>query len=193
VTDDLAIPAFLLRPNVRRLTNEEARNLNTPRRDWAPFRDHSNRPRPTVNPALFDRPELPVVVSVRHSDGSKSVLARYENFAALADAHDVVALPIQRVVCGDDETYVISVAKPWSLHYKPPAKPGEAPSPAPSGRSKVHVISALLQRPEGCTTKEVLAATGWPSVSMPAQAKAAGLILTKEKRDGATRYFGRHP
>src|ERR1035437_6542130 len=47
--------------------------------------------------------------------------------------------------------------------------------------SKVEIIAGLLKRPEGCTTADVLQATGWPAVSMPAQAKAAGLTLTKEK------------
>lgn len=54
--------------------------------------------------------------------------------------------------------------------------------------SKLETIVGLLKRPQGCTTKEVLAATGWPAVSMPQQAKAAGLSLTKEKVDGVTRY-----
>lgn len=59
-----------------------------------------------------------------------------------------------------------------------PAKPG----------SKLEAIAGLLTRPGGCTVKDVLAATGWPSVSMPAQAKAAGLTLKKEKRDGVWFY-----
>jgi multidrug efflux pump subunit AcrA (membrane-fusion protein) len=54
--------------------------------------------------------------------------------------------------------------------------------------SKLAIIVGLLKRKEGCTTKDVLAATGWPAVSMPQQAKAAGLTLKKEKADGVTRY-----
>lgn len=56
------------------------------------------------------------------------------------------------------------------------------------GPSKTDMVAELLKRPGGCTTKDVLAATGWPSVSMPQQAKAAGLVLIKEKVDGVTRY-----
>src|SRR5205807_246786 len=41
--------------------------------------------------------------------------------------------------------------------------------------SKLEKIVGLLTRPEGCTTKDVLKATGWPSVSMPQQAEAAGI------------------
>lgn len=55
--------------------------------------------------------------------------------------------------------------------------------------SKLEAVVALLKRSEGCTVAEVLKATGWPSVSMPQQARAAGLTLRKEKQDGATRYW----
>lgn len=54
--------------------------------------------------------------------------------------------------------------------------------------SKVELVAKLLQRPQGCTTADVLKATGWPSVSMPQQAKAAGLTLKKEKDGKVTRY-----
>ena len=54
--------------------------------------------------------------------------------------------------------------------------------------SKLEAIVGLLKRPEGCTTKDVLDVTGWPSVSMPQQAKAAGLALQKAKDGNVTRY-----
>lgn len=54
--------------------------------------------------------------------------------------------------------------------------------------TKLASIVKLLSRPEGCTTADVLKATGWPSVSMPAQAKAAGLKLKKVKDGNAFRY-----
>jgi hypothetical protein len=56
--------------------------------------------------------------------------------------------------------------------------------------SKLEVIVGLLTRPEGCTTAEILAATDWPSVSVPQQAKAANLKLRKEKDGKASRYWG---
>lgn len=74
------------------------------------------------------------------------------------------------------------------------AKPQKAASSAPAGErgirpgSKLEIIVGLLRRPEGCTTADVLAATEWPSVSMPQQAKAAGITLKKEKVDGRTVY-----
>jgi len=54
--------------------------------------------------------------------------------------------------------------------------------------SKLEIIIGLLKRKEGCTTADVLKATGWPAVSMPQQAKAAGLKLKKEKDGKVTRY-----
>lgn len=60
----------------------------------------------------------------------------------------------------------------------------------PRAGSKTEVVANLLKRPEGCTTKDVLTATGWPTVSMPQQAKAAGLTLRKEKDGKVSRYFG---
>lgn len=56
--------------------------------------------------------------------------------------------------------------------------------------SKLETIVALLTRPEGCLVSEVLKATGWPTVSMPQQAKAANLNLRKEKDGKVSRYFG---
>lgn len=59
-----------------------------------------------------------------------------------------------------------------------------------SKSSKVELIAGLLKRKEGCTSADVLKATGWPAVSMPQQAKAAGLRLKKDKKPGeVTRYF----
>lgn len=57
------------------------------------------------------------------------------------------------------------------------------------GGSKLEAIVGLLRRPVGCTAAEVLAATGWPTVSMPAQAKAAGIELTTAKEGRTTRYW----
>jgi len=57
--------------------------------------------------------------------------------------------------------------------------------------TKTALIADLLRRKQGCTAKEVMEAAKWPSVSMPAQAKACGLKLRKEKVPGEpTRYFG---
>lgn len=61
----------------------------------------------------------------------------------------------------------------------------------PRGSNKTGIVADLLKRKDGCTSAEVLKATSWPAVSMPAMAKAAGLKLRKEKVKGEpTRYFG---
>lgn len=54
--------------------------------------------------------------------------------------------------------------------------------------SKAAIIEALLRRPEGCTSADVLAATGWSAVSMPQQAKAIGVELVVDKINGRKRY-----
>jgi len=68
-----------------------------------------------------------------------------------------------------------------------------ARSRRPTGRSgptKREIAANLLQRPEGCTTRDILDATGWPAVSVPAIAKASGLTLRQEKCGRVTRYYG---
>lgn len=56
--------------------------------------------------------------------------------------------------------------------------------------SKLEIVVGLLTRTEGCTSAEVLKATEWPAVSMPQQARAAGLTLRQEKDGKVTRYWG---
>lgn len=70
---------------------------------------------------------------------------------------------------------------------KPASKP-KAPATPKEGESKLEMITRMLKSAKGCTTAEVLAATKWPSVSMPQQARAAGLRLVKEKDGRVTRY-----
>lgn len=65
---------------------------------------------------------------------------------------------------------------------------GSAPAKGIRPGSKLETIVGMLKRKEGCTAAEVLAATGWPSVSMPQQARAAGLTLKTEKEGRTTRY-----
>lgn len=81
---------------------------------------------------------------------------------------------------------------------RPKAKPARANARTPAARTpakvdiregtKLATIVGLLGRPGGCTAAEILKATGWPSVSVPQQAKAAGLTLLKEKDGKVIRY-----
>jgi hypothetical protein len=57
--------------------------------------------------------------------------------------------------------------------------------------SKTAEVGRLLRRKNGCTTADILEATGWKAVSVPAMAKHLDLRLRKEKEQGSvTRYFG---
>lgn len=55
--------------------------------------------------------------------------------------------------------------------------------------TKSHAIGELMMRPQGVTTLEVLQLTGWPSVSMPAQARICGLEFTAQRTGRIVRYF----
>lgn len=72
-----------------------------------------------------------------------------------------------------------------------PAKKSRKAAPAKKVRdgSKTEVVKGLLTRKEGCTTADILSVTGWPTVSVPAMARAAGLTLRKEKKDRTTTYW----
>lgn len=56
--------------------------------------------------------------------------------------------------------------------------------------SKSAIIERLLTRPEGCTSADVLKATKWPTISMPAIAKQLGLKLKRDSSGDVMRYFG---
>lgn len=60
--------------------------------------------------------------------------------------------------------------------------------------SKTAIIHALLTRPEGCTTREVLEATGWRQVSVQGVGHNLGLTIrqVRERENGrkVIRYFG---
>lgn len=57
--------------------------------------------------------------------------------------------------------------------------------------TKTEIVASLLKRKSGCTAAEVLNATGWPAVSMPAMAKACGLELRRVKEAGSPmQYYG---
>lgn len=71
-----------------------------------------------------------------------------------------------------------------------PAPTTAAPKAVRAG-SKTEVVRALLLQSGGTTTAQILTATGWPTVSVPALAASCGLDLRKEKVKGApTKYYG---
>jgi hypothetical protein len=85
-----------------------------------------------------------------------------------------------------DRTWVLTPAAETADPNEPAAKPA-GPSRA---KTKAALVGELLSREEGCTTAECLAATGWPAIGMPAQARACGLKLRMVKEGRITRYFG---
>jgi len=80
------------------------------------------------------------------------------------------------------------------------AKPKSEKKPPRSTRSKTNgnghnsktaEVGRLLKRKGGCTRTDILAATGWTQVSVPAMAEACGLTLRQERTKGElTRYWG---
>ena len=57
--------------------------------------------------------------------------------------------------------------------------------------SKTHIVGEMMLRPEGVSNAEAIAATGWTAISLPAQAAACGLTVTRERVGGEVRYFAR--
>ncbi len=112
----------------------------------------------------------------------------------VAHAHDAMPEEIARQI-----TWAMDDAQ-WEESKHPRNKSGEfAPKGAgestgggevdPSKfKSKKDLISHLLTK--GTTAQEVLKHTGWPSVSMPQQALAAGMKLEKYTEGGTTKYKG---
>lgn len=57
--------------------------------------------------------------------------------------------------------------------------------------SKAHIVGQLLLRPEGVTGIEAMAATNWPSISLPQQARICGIDFTTVRTGRMVRYFAR--
>jgi hypothetical protein len=57
--------------------------------------------------------------------------------------------------------------------------------------SKAWRVGQMLLRAEGVTGPEIMTALSWPSVSIPAQARACGLSFTTQRMGRVVRYFAR--
>jgi len=90
------------------------------------------------------------------------------------------------------ESKIVKTAK--ALAAKSAMKPATTAKPAKANgggkENKREICAALLTRAAGCTSRDLLDATGWPAISVPATAKASGLKLRKEKIGKVTTYFG---
>jgi hypothetical protein len=67
-------------------------------------------------------------------------------------------------------------------------KAKRATNDGPRKGSLASKVAGMLQRPKGCTRKEVLAATGWKAVSMQQMAAQAGVKLKIDDSERPYRY-----
>jgi|SRR5579864_6593648 len=82
-------------------------------------------------------------------------------------------------------------AKEPKVAKAPKAKAAKKAPRTNGNGSKTAEVGRLLKRKGGCTRTDILAATGWTQVSVPAMAAACGLTLRQERAKGElTRYWG---
>jgi hypothetical protein len=94
---------------------------------------------------------------------------------------------------GADESEEAPVAKRKSTKKAKAVKAERKVKRASSGPrgDKTLAVKKLLLRKNGCTRKEILEMTGWPSISVQAISRNCKLKLRKEKVAGEpTKYFG---
>jgi hypothetical protein len=164
------------------------------------------RPRPTHSMHFGEsskKEEDPATTKLRKELAAADQMKKAARFARLKElkqaTQKAVAKPKEKDMTSKaDQVKALRVkkatkGKPAKKAPAPKAAAAKAPKKTEGIRpgSKLELVVGLLTRKEGCTTADVLAATQWPSVSMPQQAKAAGLKLRKEKAKGeVTRYYG---
>lgn len=168
------------------------------------FLDREKNPLPPSKPVAAPVPAKPVnpvnpadekakaeIVAEQEAKKATKAKVRAEKRAAVASgATKAMPLEGKAALAAIRGESLPPKEPPIKARAKAPQKPTGAKKPAAGGKTKLAIIAALLARKGGTTTAEVLKATGWPSVSMPQQAKAAGLKLRKEKKPGeVTRYF----
>lgn len=110
---DLAIPAFLKRTGPR-LTNEQARRLVSPAREWAPIRKLADCTPKPVAPTVVSNAALPVKVQIKGKEAGSVLLAQYPDFAAFTAQHDAKTYPVKGSAIMDGHTVVLVSAKPWA-------------------------------------------------------------------------------
>jgi hypothetical protein len=193
------IPGFLDAKNRKPLTPEQRARLDEVSRSAMSAPNPDAEAAAKVKADLEARKRQKATVRKEKRDAAKT---------GTSSAMPLSGKDAARAIAGKPKKPAGKKAKPKAKGAKPskPAKPAKSPKPkaakppkAPSkpkeatavrSGTKLEVIVALLTRPEGCVASEVLKATNWPSVSMPQQAKAAGLVLRTEKEGRVTRYWG---
>lgn len=126
---------------------------------------------------------------VDHNDGANIVLSEVEASAAKDAAMDEFEeskhprTPDGKFGSGGGSSSGKSESGGTATKEKPKLPEGV--------KSKKEHVGNLLKK--GVTGKEVLEATGWPSVSMPQLAKSLGVTLIKKKEGGVTKYYSEEP
>jgi hypothetical protein len=181
--DDQGIPDFLQR--------------GTPANEWLENAAAPPRAESEPDPAIVDRGPGSVSRSHGYTDGvNHEFRTEIEMVEAAKDFHAKASLyaMVERKQTEKAEDEALK-SKAREAQAEALANISSAPAtkelkPKGNGSSKTSAVAGLLTRDGGCTTKDILEATGWPSVSVPAMAKAAGLSLRKVKEGKSTRYFG---
>lgn len=170
---------------------------------WKGRKTRSTSTFAAVKPPAKD--EDPVTKALRKELAEAAEKKKAERFARLKE---LKAKTTHAATAANQETTMKTIAKKTATAKKPAAKKApakkaakkastaKARTPIAAGAkvirpgSKLEIVVGLLTRKEGCTAAEVLAACEWPAVSMPQQARAAGLTLRQEKDGKVTRYWG---
>lgn len=143
-------------------------------------------------PASFTDAEAEAMIERRTAEKKAKASARIEKLKqSLAEKEQ------QKIDKANEKRQTLGLPpieqKEEDVMAKTKTKKAKAAKPKSNGKrasNKSAKVAQFLTRPEGCTNKEVLKALGWPTISMPAMAKAQGLKLRKEKTDDGMRYYG---
>lgn len=150
-------------------------------------------------PAMAKKPKRnPKLPATHPANRGKTVTSRLKTTPPKAAAPLKKPVPARKPrssVKGKDPSAELAAMTAAAIGHAPinapkPAKAKGVAVKAVRPESKLAIVVGLLTRKQGCTTAEILKATEWPAVSVPQQARAAGLTLRQEKEGKVTRYWG---
>jgi hypothetical protein len=124
-------------------------------------------------------------------DANMTTKSKTTKAAKLAAQAAKITAKTKAKAAAKPESKIVKTAK--ALAAKSAMKPAAAKPAKANGNGKENkreICAALLTRAGGCTSRDLLDATGWPAISVPATAKASGLKLRKEKVGKVTTYYG---
>lgn len=151
--------------------------------------------KPTTDGWIWEAITAPVAPAPSETDGDSKAWTPFADEPApqahaLMDAmNDAVALmeanttPTQNARAARRQRLIAAAQDVAATQARTPAKRSEA-----GPRGKMALILEMLTSREGCTREEILAATGWPSVSVQQCAKSLKLELVVDKTSRPFRY-----